>query len=664
MNQMKRLISCLLAICLFAALIPVTALADELPAIDLNNEPIATIAKGGDVALFRFTPAETGEYTFSSSAKSDTYGCIYDADMNLLTWDDDSGEGDNFELVWTMDAGVTYILSARFYSATQIGQIPLKLVMGCRHTYASVVTAPGCTDDGYTTYTCNLCGESYTDSYTDALGHNFGADACSVCGTVISPISHNITAIAAIAGKGDMAYFRFIPAVTADYAFYSSGKTDACGYIFDADMNELATDDDGGANGDFSITYSMEANTAYILAVRFHDYNATGQIPVRVLMAGQDPIADLRIVTQPASYIGAVNDEVTFSLEAAGEGLTYEWFYSNTGGDIWVKSYAPGYQTSTLNPILRGYRDGNLYKCIVTDVMGSRVESDVVSMTVKSDEIVIHCPPEDIHNAVLNQLYHFSVAAEGTNLTYRWEFSDDGGETWQLSWNQGYNSDILNVRMNANRDGNLYCCVITSGEKIVAVTDPAVLNLQKPSVSIVSQSGSIFATTDETATFTVEAEGMDLTYLWYRSNDKGATWIQTYLSGYNTDTLSFSANANRAAMFMCKVTDGSGKAVWSDPVKLQILSAELKILTQPVSVTCANGETAAFTVDAQGDTLRYQWYYSADGEKWTMSYLTGYNTNTFSFAVNESRAAKMYKCIITDAAGSTVETDTVTVTIR
>ena len=38
------------------------------------------------------------------------------------------------------------------------------------HSYASVVTTPTCTEQGYTTHTCS-CGNSYKDSYTDALGH-------------------------------------------------------------------------------------------------------------------------------------------------------------------------------------------------------------------------------------------------------------------------------------------------------------------------------------------------------------------------------------------------------------------------------------------------------------------------------------------------------------
>ena len=42
------------------------------------------------------------------------------------------------------------------------------------HSYESVVTAPTCTEQGYTTYTCATCGDSCVDTYVDALGHDMG----------------------------------------------------------------------------------------------------------------------------------------------------------------------------------------------------------------------------------------------------------------------------------------------------------------------------------------------------------------------------------------------------------------------------------------------------------------------------------------------------------
>ena len=44
----------------------------------------------------------------------------------------------------------------------------------CQHDYAAEVIAPSCVEQGYTSYTCKLCGDSYVDGYTDPVGHTYG----------------------------------------------------------------------------------------------------------------------------------------------------------------------------------------------------------------------------------------------------------------------------------------------------------------------------------------------------------------------------------------------------------------------------------------------------------------------------------------------------------
>ncbi len=43
------------------------------------------------------------------------------------------------------------------------------------HDYTAVVTDPTCEKDGYTTHTCTVCGDNYTDKPTPSLGHDWDA---------------------------------------------------------------------------------------------------------------------------------------------------------------------------------------------------------------------------------------------------------------------------------------------------------------------------------------------------------------------------------------------------------------------------------------------------------------------------------------------------------
>ncbi|MBQ3214604.1 MAG: hypothetical protein IJB11_00645, partial [Oscillospiraceae bacterium] len=50
------------------------------------------------------------------------------------------------------------------------------------HSYTPEIAAPTCTEDGYTTYTCSACGDSYVADQVAALGHSYVNGYCSVCG--------------------------------------------------------------------------------------------------------------------------------------------------------------------------------------------------------------------------------------------------------------------------------------------------------------------------------------------------------------------------------------------------------------------------------------------------------------------------------------------------
>lgn len=82
------------------------------------------------------------------------------------------------------------------YYAAADGVLRILTIDGVHfHSYKSEITAPTCTEKGYTTYTCT-CGDSYVDDYTDELGHYSAkaetlADGDSLVLTAHNVVKHN-----------------------------------------------------------------------------------------------------------------------------------------------------------------------------------------------------------------------------------------------------------------------------------------------------------------------------------------------------------------------------------------------------------------------------------------------------------------------------------------
>ncbi len=55
------------------------------------------------------------------------------------------------------------------------GDVKVDTPTNAAHKYQAVITSPTCTTGGYTTYTCSACGHSYKGDEVAALGHNYNA---------------------------------------------------------------------------------------------------------------------------------------------------------------------------------------------------------------------------------------------------------------------------------------------------------------------------------------------------------------------------------------------------------------------------------------------------------------------------------------------------------
>ena len=203
------------------------------------------------------------------------------------------------------------------------------------------------------------------------------------------------------------------------------------------------------------------------------------------------------------------------------------------------------------------------------------------------------------------------VSASGTDLSYQWQYSSDGGRTWKSSSLPGNKTATLSTELTEARLVYRFRCVI-SGVYGLTVTSDEVRMIKAAELAITSQPEDYEGSIGDPASFTVEATGAGLSYQWQYSSDGGATWRSSSLTGSKTATLSTELTEARLVYrFRCVVTDAAGNSVTSNIVRMT-KAAELAITSQPVDFVGSIGDAVSFTVEAAGSNLTYQWQYSND----------------------------------------------------
>ncbi|MBQ6832367.1 MAG: DNRLRE domain-containing protein [Oscillospiraceae bacterium] len=90
------------------------------------------------------------------------------------------------------------------------------------------------------------------------------------------------------------------------------------------------------------------------------------------------------ISRNPSNAWGILGDEVSFSVRAYGQNLTYQWQYSSNGGTSWSNSPAEGNKTNTLSGLtINSARLGMQYRCKVSNGT-QELYSNVVQIKLKT----------------------------------------------------------------------------------------------------------------------------------------------------------------------------------------------------------------------------------------------------------------------------------------
>ena len=356
-----------------------------------------------------------------------------------------------------------------------------------------------------------------------------------------------------------------------------------------------------------------------------------------------DPSGDpqpkiITITSQPQDVEAQDGEQVSFTVEAEGDNLQYQWQVSSTGTS-WKNCTSTGYNTATFSFTMQEKFAGRQYRCKITSGSES-VYSDAALLGLASSPEII-TQPQDVEVAA-GETAEFYIEVSGSSIEYQWQMSSNG-TTWRNCTGTGYNTDTFSFTMKEKFAGRQYRCIVTvDGETLVS--DAATLSLSQVD-EIITQPQDVEAADGETVELHIEVIGSNPVYQWQFSTN-GTTWRNCTGAGYDTDTFSFTMKEKFAGrQYRCIVTTDN-TTLTSDAATLSLEQSD-GIIEQPADVAASVGETVSFHVGFRGNAPTYQWKVSSNGTTWKNCTAPGYNTDTFSFTMKENFAGRQYKCVVT-----------------
>ena len=273
----------------------------------------------------------------------------------------------------------------------------------------------------------------------------------------------------------------------------------------------------------------------------------------------------LRITAQPRDVTAQEGATVSFSVTAAGDGLSYKWQYSANEGASWVNCSSAGYNTPVFSFRAAQRFDGRRFRCMVSNPDGS-VTSEAAKLTI-DNRALITAQPKDV-TAQEGVSVSFSVTAVGNDLSYQWQYSANGGKSWVNCSSAGANTSVFAFRTAQRFHERLFRCVVSNPYGSVT-SEAAKLTIDNRPV-ITAQPKDVLARVGVSVSFSVTAAGEDLSYQWQYSANEGASWVNCSSAGYDTAVFSFRA-AQRfdGRRFRCVVSNPYGSVV-SKAAKLTI----------------------------------------------------------------------------------------------
>ena len=378
---------------------------------------------------------------------------------------------------------------------------------------------------------------------------------------------------------------------------------------------QLSTDGGGSWNnisGANAATYSAGAVTAGMNGYKYRVVlNGTCAPVLNSNVATLTILPVLNITTQPSGVTVCAGANASFSVTATGASLTYQWQLSTDGGSNWnnisgatTSSYT---QTATTNA-MNGYR----YRCNLGSSCGNN-SSAAALLTVNS------LPAIQSQSADLTLCAgsggSFTVNATATGITYQWQLSTDGGNTWNnISGANTATYSFSSVTVGSN--GNRFRCVVNGTCAPSVNSNPFLLTVIAP-VTVTLQPAATQICANGNTSFSVSGSSVQsIIYQWQMSSDNGATWNNIAGANASTYSITNAAYTQNGQRYRCLLSSSTCSApVNSADALLTVRQNPTVSLVASPLTSLLPGQTTTLTASPSattGGTLSYSWYFNAN----------------------------------------------------
>ena len=338
------------------------------------------------------------------------------------------------------------------------------------------------------------------------------------------------------------------------------------------------------------------------------------------------------VTTSPIDAIACAGDNASFSVEAKGGGLNFQW--KKNGVAI------TGANTNMLNLSNVVDTDAGTYS---VEVMGQCPPSTTVSavLTVNKSPIITLDLPATL-DACDNTAAQLDVTATGGGLAYEWT---KNGTVIVGQTTSSYKFNVTKADNNAKIK-----VTIKGGCKPDVASKECVITV-KDGGAITEGPKDLELCVGNPAKFSVKATGSGITYQWKKNG--------VNIPGENKADLSITSVSEADAGFYTVEVTGACAITGSGPLTAKLsISKPFTITSQPTGTqnVCPGGSISFSVTVSGGKNLKYQW-------KKNGTALPGETKSSYSTNISGSGEAGTYSCDVTDDCGQTQTTTTATVIV-